>query len=169
MGRKLWKIISPLSLNLEASLTKDFLIYPFIHRYYLLLGKQITEDVRCNRNTVCNDRFYSNRTESELILMNQRGSERGRRILCSFNSEHEFCYINSQYSTRECIGECLKNNEATVIISIEGKGSFSSMHTFSWFQLREVKFNNWVSLFSLNFCTRSKTIFHFHIRERNIR
>lgn len=79
-------------------------------------------DVRCNRNTVCNDRFYSNRTESELILMNQRGSERGRRILCSFNSEHEFCYINSQYSTRECIGECLKNNEATVIISIERKG-----------------------------------------------
>ena len=54
--------------------------------------------------------------------MNQRGSERGRRILCSFNSEHEFCYINSQYSTRECIGECLKKNEATVIISIEGKG-----------------------------------------------
>lgn len=42
MGRKLWKIISPLSLNLEASLTKDFLIYPFIHRYYLFLGKQIT-------------------------------------------------------------------------------------------------------------------------------
>lgn len=35
-------------------------------------------DVRCNRNTVCNDRFYSNRTESELILMNRTGSERER-------------------------------------------------------------------------------------------
>lgn len=97
------------------------------------------ENVWCNRNTVYNDRFYSNRTESELILMNQREWERKRERKRKERGGHcvehnrDFCYINSQYYARvNALGNVWKNNEATVIISIEEKGPSISINAYSF-------------------------------------
>lgn len=102
--------------------------FSYVHLFTIIICFLENKLRECNRNTfVYNDRFYSNGTESKLILTNQRERGRGgggKGTMRSFNFEHEFAnsvILIANIPRVNALGNIWEtsNHEATIIISID--------------------------------------------------